>query len=79
MSLLISESGSEPITTAEAKAWAKVENSDEDSLISSLITSCRREIESYTKTFYDLKFGKLFTNSNIQKQSSIHHVCKQVA
>ena len=28
-----------PITTAEAKAWAKVENSDEDSLISSLITT----------------------------------------
>jgi hypothetical protein len=52
MSLLISESGSEPITTAEAKAWAKVENSDEDSLISSLITSCRREIESYTKNVF---------------------------
>jgi len=49
MSILISESGSEPITTAEVKTWAKVENSDEDSLISSLITSCRREIESYTK------------------------------
>ncbi len=49
MSILISESGSEPITTAEVKTWAKVENSDEDSLISSLITSCRREVESYTK------------------------------
>jgi len=49
MSILISESGSEPITTADVKAWAKVENSDEDSLISSLITSCRREVESYTK------------------------------
>ena len=49
MSILISESGSEPITTADVKAWAKVENSDEDSLISSLISSCRREVESYTK------------------------------
>ena len=49
MSILISESGSEPITTADVKAWAKVENSDEDSLISSLIASCRREVESYTK------------------------------
>ena len=49
MSILISESGSEPITTAEVKTWAKVENSDEDSLISSLITSCRREVESFTK------------------------------
>ncbi len=49
MSFLVSESGSEPLTTADVKAWAKVENSDEDTLISSLITSCRREIESYTK------------------------------
>ena len=49
MSILISESGSEPITTADVKAWAKVENSDEDTLVLSLITSCRKEIESYTK------------------------------
>jgi len=49
MSLLLSESGSEPLTTSDVKAWAKVENSDEDSLISSLITSCRREVESFTK------------------------------
>jgi len=48
MSLLISEA-SEPITSSEVKAWAKIENSDEDSLVSSLITSCRREVESYTK------------------------------
>lgn len=48
MSLLITEAA-EPITTAEVKAWAKIENSDEDSLVSSLITSCRREVESYTK------------------------------
>ena len=49
MSILISESGSEPITTADVKAWAKVENSDEDTLVLSLITSCRKEIEAYTK------------------------------
>lgn len=49
MSLLISESGSEPLTTAEAEAWAKIENSDEDTLVLSLITSCRKEIEAYTK------------------------------
>ena len=48
MSLLISEAA-EPITSSEVKAWAKIENSDEDSLVSSLITSCRREVESYTK------------------------------
>ena len=49
MSLLITEAA-EPITSSEVKAWAKIENSDEDSLVSSLITSCRREVESYTKT-----------------------------
>ena len=48
MSLLITD-GSEPLTTADVKAWAKIENSDEDSLVNSLITSCRREVESYTK------------------------------
>ena len=79
MSLLISESGSEPITTAEAKAWAKVENSDEDSLISSLITSCRREIESYTKnvlrpqvwqTFYQFEYAKtIFYSPRLQASS----------
>lgn len=49
MSLLISETGIEPLTTAQAKAWAKIENSDEDTLVLSLITSCRKEIESFTK------------------------------
>ena len=48
MSLLITD-GSEPLTTTDVKAWAKIENSDEDSLVNSLITSCRREVESYTK------------------------------
>lgn len=49
MSFLVSESGSEPLLLADVKTWAKVENDDEDTLITSLITSCRREIESYTK------------------------------
>ena len=66
MSLLISEAA-EPITSSEVKAWAKIENSDEDSLVSSLITSCRREVESYTKmvlcnqtwrTFYQFDYAK---------------------
>ena len=66
MSLLITD-GSEPLTTADVKAWAKIENSDEDTLVSSLITSCRHEIESYTKmvlcnqtwrTFYQFDYAK---------------------
>ena len=66
MSLLITD-GSEPLTTADVKAWAKIENSDEDTLVNSLITSCRHEIESYTKmvlcnqtwrTFYQFDYAK---------------------
>lgn len=66
MSLLITD-GSEPLTTADVKTWAKIENSDEDTLVSSLITSCRHEIESYTKmvlcnqtwrTFYQFDYAK---------------------
>ena len=49
MSFIVSESGSEPLLLADVKTWAKVENDDEDTLITSLITSCRREIESFTK------------------------------
>ena len=37
MSLLITD-GSEPLTTADVKAWAKIENSDEDTLLN-LFTS----------------------------------------
>lgn len=38
----------EPVTLEEAKAWLKVDGSDEDTLISGLITSCRQAIEQYT-------------------------------
>lgn len=36
---------SEPITTAEAKAWLRVTSDDEESLIASLITSAREAVE----------------------------------
>lgn len=35
----------EPITTAEAKAWGRIDVSEEDSLISALITAARLHVE----------------------------------
>jgi hypothetical protein len=40
--------GSEPITAAEAKAWIKVDFSDEDAVITSLISAVREKIEEFT-------------------------------
>lgn len=39
---------SEPITTAQAKEWLKVEHSADDTLISGLITAARKHVERYT-------------------------------
>lgn len=40
--------GSEPITTTEAKSWLKVDFSDDDTLIGMLITSVRESLEKFT-------------------------------
>lgn len=42
-----SETGSEPITTAEAKAWALIDTDADDDEIGTLITTARRMVESY--------------------------------
>lgn len=39
----------EPVTRAEAVAYAKIENTDENSIIDALISSCRNELESWLK------------------------------
>ena len=41
--------GSEPITSTEAKNWPKVDFSTDDTLIGMLITSVREQAEKYTR------------------------------
>lgn len=36
----------EPVTLAEAKLWANVQNPDDDPLVTDLITACRLQVES---------------------------------
>lgn len=46
------EPASEPITTAEAKAHLRVDFSDEDTYIDTLITTARKHCESYTNRVF---------------------------
>jgi len=45
---LIQGPQSEPISLNEAKAWAKIEHSEDDSLITDLISDARKYIEEFT-------------------------------
>jgi uncharacterized phiE125 gp8 family phage protein len=45
---LVTDAASEPLTLAEAKAYARVDASDEDALITSLIAAARRRVEKET-------------------------------
>jgi len=48
MQVKYSNIGTEPILSADVKSWLKVDFSDEDSLISSLITQVREIAEEFT-------------------------------
>lgn len=47
---LITAPTSEPVTLQEAKSWARIDSSDEDSLLSNLITVARQEAEKYLRS-----------------------------
>jgi hypothetical protein len=47
-STLIAGPGEEPVTLAEAKAWCRIDASDEDALVSALIAAARLQVESLT-------------------------------
>ena len=53
---------SEPITLADAKLHLKVETTADDSLIQSLITSCREEAEEYTGLILISQVWALYLN-----------------
>lgn len=48
ISTLIAGPGEEPVTLAEAKAWCRIDGSDEDDLLTSLIAAARLQVESMT-------------------------------
>jgi uncharacterized phiE125 gp8 family phage protein len=50
--ILLSGPAIEPVSVAEAKAWLRVELSEEDALISTLITSARLVLEAYTRLLF---------------------------
>ena len=45
--LILSETGTEPVSVSEAKAWALIDTSSDDTEIDYLITTARRMVESY--------------------------------
>ena len=47
-SILLSGPVGEPLSLAEAKSWLRVDGSDEDALIQSLISSARKAVEAAT-------------------------------
>lgn len=48
--VVFSGEGSEPVTLADVKAWGKIDLSDENSLITALITTARIMCEQYCNT-----------------------------
>lgn len=44
---LVTAPAAEPITLAEAKAWIRQDSSDDDTLVASLVTAIREQVEGY--------------------------------
>ena len=61
---LVTAPGSEPITLDEAKAYLRVDDSTEDTLISALITAARRKFENDTLHYLLPQTWELYLNRN---------------
>ena len=61
---LLTAPGSEPITLDEAKAYLRVDDSTEDTLISALITAARRKFENDTLHYLLPQTWELYLNRN---------------
>ena len=59
---LVTAPGSEPITLDEAKAYLRVDDSTEDTLISALITAARRKFENDTLHYLLPQTWELYLN-----------------
>ena len=55
----------EPVTLAECKAYMRLSNTDEDTLISSLIKAARELIEKYTGLSLIRKTQKIIVNNSL--------------
>jgi len=50
--ILIVAPAIEPVSLVEAKAWLRLDGSDEDDLVQALIVSARLTLEAYTRRFF---------------------------
>lgn len=57
--MLIAAPAIEPVSLAEAKAWLREDNDDEDQLIQTLLVSARLTLEAWTRRFFILQGWRL--------------------
>lgn len=77
---IVTEAAEEPITLAEAKNFIRVDHSDDDDLISALITAARQMCEEYTRrvlvtTTIDEVFDR-FPNNRWEKLSNLIYLSR---
>jgi uncharacterized phiE125 gp8 family phage protein len=48
----VTDLATEPVTLAEAKAWCKVTGTEDEDILTMLITSCRQALEEYTASSF---------------------------
>jgi uncharacterized phiE125 gp8 family phage protein len=61
--ILLSGPAIEPVSLAEAKSWLRLDGSEEDGLLTSLIASARRTLEAYTRRCFVTQYWRLFRDA----------------